>query len=141
MLLGKKHDGLDSFRRYNLVTKDDQFNTEEFETYFQLGALVDENGVFTWYPMQPSLLQISNKITLISFSFGPDFINKTIYNPLKYIQSAMIVVRKCLLPKNCKDESEIRKFLNDFGLEFTASASSPAFVNNQDFLNYKNKFV
>ena len=62
------------------------------------------------------------------------------FHPMNSAQPSIVIVRKCLLPKNCKNESEIRKFLNDFILEFDAKASRCGFVNNKNFLNYENTF-
>ena len=40
------------FRRYNLLTENDEVNTEEFEKYFQLTAIVGNKTQTIMYPMK-----------------------------------------------------------------------------------------
>ena len=50
-LESKNPDGIESFRRYNLLTREGKFNTEEFEKYLILGAGVYNEDEIVWYPM------------------------------------------------------------------------------------------
>ena len=106
--LFSRSQSVDSFRRYNFSTENDQVNTEEFEKYFQLGAAVKNQTHLIWYPMKAQFLKEFQGEPLIIFSLSPEFFNDTMFNPLALIQSESIIVRKCLLSENCKNETQIQ---------------------------------
>lgn len=140
-LESKNADGLDSFKRYNLLTKDNKFNTEEFEKYFQIGAAVYVKSSIIWYPMVPQEIQLNFNFASIDFTLSPEFIQDAQFNPEDIVQNPKIMVAKCFKTEMCKSASEVKQFMDDFSLEFEVYGFYPSFVKNQDYLYYDNKFI